>query len=164
MGIFSAAAVLFSKDTSRGWAREDADDDTESTPQQRKGTVLVIDDDPSFLEAVRGLLDHEGYNVLASSSGPKGLDMLRYASRDIGAVLLDYNMPRFDGATTLEFVRKLNPKVKVFGVTGVEKNLLATVYREGVDKILTKPFQNGELVESLNTVFGGNGQASSAAA
>jgi two-component system cell cycle sensor histidine kinase/response regulator CckA len=163
MGIFSAAAVLFSKDTSRGWLRED--DDAESTPQPaRKGTILVIDDDPSFLEAVRGLLSAEGYNVLTSSTGPKGLDMLRYAPRDIRVVLLDYNMPKFDGAVTLEFVRKLNPGVKVFGVTGVEKNLLATVYREGVDKILTKPFRNGELVESLNAVLAGNGQTSSAAA
>lgn len=163
MGIFSAAAVLFTKDTSRGWLRED--DDVESTPQHgRKGTVLVIDDDPSFLNAVRGLLDNEGFNVLTSSTGPKGLDMLRYAPRDIRVVLLDYNMPNFDGAVTLEFVRKLNPGIKVFGVTGVEKNLLATVYREGVDKILTKPFRNGELLESLNAVIADNGQTSSAAA
>jgi len=132
-------------------------------PHGRKGTVLVIDDDPSFLNAVRGLLDNEGFNVLTSSTGPKGLDMLRYAPRDIRVVLLDYNMPNFDGAVTLEFVRKLNPGIKVFGVTGVEKNLLATVYREGVDKILTKPFRNGELLESLNAVIAGNGQTSSAA-
>jgi CheY-like chemotaxis protein len=160
MGIFSAAALLFTKDGSRGHQQDD--DDAESPSEvQKKGTVLAIDDDPSFLEAVRGLLSAEGFNVLTSSSGPKGLDMLRYASRDIRAVLLDYSMPNFDGAATLEFVRKLNPTVKVFAVTGVAKHLLPTTYREGVDKILTKPFRNNELLESLNTVTAGNGQTSS---
>ena len=162
MGIFSAAALLFTKDGSRGHLQ---DDESESPSEvHKKGTVLAIDDDPSFLEAVRGLLSAEGFNVLTSSSGPKGLDMLRYASRDIRAVLLDYSMPNFDGAATLEFVRKLNPTVKVFAVTGVAKHLLPTTYREGVDRILTKPFRNSELVECLNTVSAGNAQTSSPAA
>jgi CheY-like chemotaxis protein len=158
MGIFSAAALLFMKDDSRGHLQ---DDEAESASEGPKGTVLAIDDDPSFLEAVQGLLSAEGFNVLTSSSGPKGLDTLRYASRDIRAVLLDYNMPGFDGAATLEFVRKLNPNVKVFAVTGVAKDLLPTTYREGVDRVLTKPFRNGELLEALNTGMAGNGQSPS---
>jgi DNA-binding response OmpR family regulator len=141
----------------------DNDEAEEQERPQGKGTVLVIDDDPSFLTAVREALTAEGFGVLTSRSGPKGLDMLRYASRDIRAVLLDYNMPGFDGAATLEFARKLNPTVKIFAVTGVDQTLLPASFREGVDRLLVKPFRNGELIDSLNAVFAQGGQTTSSA-
>ena len=47
-----------------------------------KGRILVIDDDPLLLHTVKSLLGKRGFNVLISSSAPKGLDMLRYAAGD----------------------------------------------------------------------------------
>ena len=65
-------------------------------------TILAIDDDQQFLDAMKTLLTDAGFNVLTSSSGPKGLDTLNYAARDIKVVLLDYHMPKFNGAETLD--------------------------------------------------------------
>src|SRR6266404_4940035 len=117
MGIFTAAVALFSNGGAGEPEKEPRSvrcgNDTET-----KGTILVIDDDPSFLESIRLLLRGAGYNVLTSSTGPKGLDMLRYAPKDVSLVLLDYNMPRFNGAETLAFLSKLNPTLKVVAVSG----------------------------------------------
>ena len=123
---------------------------------QPKCTILAIDDDPAFLESMRWLLRDAGYTVLTSSSGAKGLDMLRYASRDIRAVLLDYNMPRFNGEETLQYVRKLSPQAKVIALTGLGTKDLPEAFRNGVDLFMQKPCRGGALVESLSELLQAN--------
>lgn len=124
--------------------------------RRRQCTVLVIDDDAAFLQVMKPALETEGYTVLTSSSAPKGLNMIRYAPRDIAVVLLDYSMPSLDGAAALSFVRQLNPKVKVIAVTGQEPNLVPADFRDGVDAFVQKPFpmdvllrQVGELADQV---------------
>jgi CheY-like chemotaxis protein len=152
MGIFGAAVALFGRGGSQAveqepWAKHLVD------TTKPKATILIIDDDPSFLDTMRAVLGSEGYNVLASSNGPKGLDMARYAGGDIGAVLLDFNMPRFNGAETLEFLRKLSPNAKVLAVSGVSSNELPSDFREGVDRFIPKPFSNADLLKTLEEVL-----------
>ena len=152
MGIFAAAAALFGKGESQDTEQQStAPRPADSTDS--KATVLVIDDDPSFLDAMRMVLRGGGYNVLASSTGPKGLDMVRYAGRDIRAVLLDFNMPRFNGADTLQFLRKLNPDVKVLAVSGVRLDELPSEFRQQTDRFLPKPFTNADLLKTLDEVL-----------
>ncbi len=121
--------------------------------EMSKCTVLAIDDDPAFLESMRWLLRDAGYTVLTSSSGSKGLDILRYASRDIRAVLLDFNMPKFNGDDTLQYVRQLSPKAKVIALTGLEPQSVPDSFRRGVDKFMQKPCSSGALVESLGELL-----------
>ena len=152
MGIFRAAAALFGKGglhtaDEQPNARHSAD------PSSRRCTILVIDDDPTFLETMKALLRDEGYNVLTSSTGPKGLDMARYAPRDIGAVLLDYNMPRFNGSETLQFLRKLCPQAKVLAVSGMRATELPAEFREGVERFVPKPFTSADLLKTLDDVL-----------
>ena len=116
-------------------------------------TVLVIDDDQAFLHVLRPVLQEEGYTVLTSSSGTKGLNMLRYAPKDIRIVLLDYSMPTFDGAETLRFVRQLSPAAKVIAVTGMDLNVLPESFREGVDAFMHKPFQMKELLATMDKLL-----------
>ena len=112
-------------------------------------TVLVIDDDSAFLQVLRANLSEAGFTVLSTSSGPKGLNMLQYAPRDIRLVILDYAMPGFDGERTLQYVRQLNPQVKIVGISGYEPEFLPSSFRQGVDKLIQKPFPQAELVDSL---------------
>ena len=155
MGIFTAAVSLFSNggvgQRERRPRGAGSSDDNEG-----KGTVLVIDDDPTFLEAIRLLLRDAGYNVLTSSTGPKGLDMVRYAPKDVRLVLLDYNMPRFNGAETLEFLRKLNPALKVVAVSGFRVAELPESFHRGVERFVSKPFNNDELLKTVEEVLEDN--------
>ena len=121
--------------------------------------MLAIDDDPTILQILRSLLRDEGFNVLTCTSGPKGLDMMRYAGRDIRVVLLDYNMPQLNGAETLHHLRRLSPEAKIIAVTGVNINLLPENFREGVDKFLQKPFRSADLMAAIRDVLGGAGPA-----
>jgi CheY-like chemotaxis protein len=108
--------------------------------KKSKGTVLMIDDDAELVEIIRPLLEERGFQVMTSSSGPKGLNILRYASHDIKVIMLDFNMPQFNGAETLHFIRQLAPHVKVVALTGVDLRLLPPSFRQSVDHFLQKPF------------------------
>jgi CheY-like chemotaxis protein len=117
-------------------------------------TVLAIDDDPTILQILRPLLREEGFNVLTSTSGPKGLDMLRYAGRDVRIVLLDYNMPQLNGAETLKHLRTLAPQAKVIAVTGVNLNMLPESFSAGVERFIQKPFRTAELIATMREMLG----------
>ena len=119
-----------------------------------KCTVLVIDDDAGVLDVMRPLLKEDGYTVLTAQSGAKGLDLLRYAQKDVRVVILDYNMPRLTGSDTLNYVRKLAPHTKVIALSGVQAELLPEEYRDSVDRLMHKPFRGGELVRAINDLAG----------
>jgi CheY-like chemotaxis protein len=122
--------------------------------EQSRGSVLAIDDDPEMLNVLRQALATGGFTVLTSTSGAKGLDMLRYCQRDVRLVVLDYNMPRLNGSDTLSYLKKLNPEVKVLALTGIELGLLPESFRTGVDKVLPKPYSHSQLMNCVNELLG----------
>jgi CheY-like chemotaxis protein len=152
MGIFSAAIALFSKGGVGQW--ESLPECPSNDETEPKSTILVVDDDPMVLQTVKTLLVKQGFNVLASSSSPKGLDLLRYAARDIRIVVLDYKMPKLNGDETLKFIRQLSPEVRVIGITAMKLDSLPKEYLDGVDKLLTKPVIATELLGAVDEFLG----------
>lgn len=153
-GILRAFGALFLNTTGSA-SGNGSGSKAEAAPEERvRGTVLAIDDDRAMLDVLQPVLRAEGFNVLTACSGAKGLDMMRYCERDICVVVLDYNMPRLSGAETLTFLRKINPRVKVLALTGIDANLLPESFRTGVDKILAKPYSTGQLIDSVNELLG----------
>jgi DNA-binding response OmpR family regulator len=61
-------------------------------------TILVVDDEPDLLHAVRLYLEMEGYQVLAATNGEEALDKLRTKLPDL--VVLDVMMPGMTGFDT----------------------------------------------------------------
>jgi CheY-like chemotaxis protein len=64
---------------------------------QRKGPVLVVDDDADIREAVRDTLSEEGYETHVAAGGQEALDYLRAHPRP-PLILLDWNMTPMNGA------------------------------------------------------------------
>jgi two-component system, sensor histidine kinase ChiS len=117
-------------------------------------TILVVDDDASFLHLVSSILRKHGFNVLNASSGVKGLTMFTYAPSDIRLVLLDYSMPKLNGDETLQHLRKLNPSIKVVAVTSSDPDQVAASFRDGVDRFLKKPLDAKELIATIDSLVG----------
>ncbi|HXI85026.1 MAG TPA: response regulator [Verrucomicrobiae bacterium] len=116
-------------------------------------TVLVVDDDVALGDVWRDALSGAGFNVLTSSSGPKGLDTIRHVGK-VDVVLLDYNMPWLDGSQTLEHLKDQFPHVKTIGVTGVDASRIPDTFRKGVEQLLLKPIKISDLVGSIHSVLG----------
>ena len=67
-----------------------------------KKKVLIIDDDPKMLRAIKAMLD-DSYQVALATSGEQGVSFLTKKEPDV--ILLDYEMPGWDGAKTISEIR-----------------------------------------------------------
>ena len=61
--------------------------------------ILVVDDDPNFLEIFSVKLSSEGYRVEIADSAENGIQKIKELKPDL--VLMDVNMPRMDGAAAV---------------------------------------------------------------
>src|SRR4051794_39049381 len=79
-------------------------------------TVLLVDDNPDYLQATPLLLEREGHTVLTATNGPEALAILPRQRVDL--LLLDYFMPGMTGEEVVTEVRKFDPYVQVILQTG----------------------------------------------
>ncbi len=114
--------------------------------------ALLVEDDANESELLAGYLRLSGFQVDTASDGCDALDYLSEHRRP-DVVLLDMQMPRCDGPTTISAIRD-NPEyggLKVFAVSGrVPAEMGVTVGPTGVDRWFRKPLNPLELVVELN--------------
>ena len=77
--------------------------------------VLIVDDEPEFVELVKMRLESSGYDVITAPDGKAGLAQIKTGAPD--AVLLDIFMPGIDGLEVLKKIRRHNKVLPVFIVT-----------------------------------------------
>lgn len=104
-------------------------------PSQR---VLVIDDDPDNLDALRWVLETLGQEVEVAASGDDALARVA-AGRDFALALCDVGMPGMSGWEIAGRIRERSPQTRVVLLTGWARDLAADPRRSRVDGILAKP-------------------------
>lgn len=70
---------------------------------ERKPKILIIDDDPDFVEATKIVLESKDYQVSAAYNGKEGLEKVRKERPDL--VILDIIMPHQDGFVVCEEIK-----------------------------------------------------------
>ena len=104
--------------------------------------VLAIDDNEDFRTTLKELLEPLGFEVHTAANPVKALEIFTRDKNSYELVLLDYYMPQLDGAKTFEWLRKLNPKVKVIIVSGAEELRLRQIQvQHPIDGYIHKPFR-----------------------
>ncbi len=78
--------------------------------------ILVVDDEPSILESLAGILADEGYEVVTAASGEGGLTAVEAEDPDL--VLLDVWLPGRDGVGTLQAIKERQPELPVIMMSG----------------------------------------------
>ncbi|MFE1646324.1 response regulator [Microbacterium sp. P01] len=112
--------------------------------------VLIADDDPQLVRALRITLAAHGYDVVAAADGAAAITLAAQAHPDI--VLLDLGMPHLDGVQVIEALRGWTtaPIIVVSGRTGSADKVEAL--DAGADDYVTKPFQIDELLARLRAL------------
>jgi len=115
------------------------------------GTVLLVEDEPSVGELVRGYLGRDGYNVVWVRSGEDALEELD--RRTVRLVLLDVGLPGMDGVDVCRAIR-MRSQVPILMLTARDEEPDRVVGLEvGADDYVTKPFSPRELVARMRAVL-----------
>ena len=113
--------------------------------------VLVVEDEPSFAEALTIGLEREGFRVTVAGDGAAALD--RFDEIDPDLVLLDLMLPRISGLDVCREIR-LRSHVPIIMVTAKTSEVDTVVGLEvGADDYVTKPYRLRELVARMRAVL-----------
>ncbi|MDX2501902.1 MAG: sigma-54 dependent transcriptional regulator [Deltaproteobacteria bacterium] len=115
-------------------------------------SILIVDDEPSILQTLSGLLADEGFEVTTAANGYEALKIIDSESPDL--VLLDIWMPGIDGIETLKEIKKENPTIQVIIITGhgtIETAVTAT--KLGAYDLIEKPLSIDKVIVAINNAL-----------
>jgi two-component system, NtrC family, nitrogen regulation response regulator GlnG len=115
-------------------------------------TLLLIDDEVHFLQAVRYILHREGYgNVLVAHSGKEALEIVK--SQTVHACFLDYNLGDMTGDLVLQQILEHHPEMPVVMLTGIpDPKVVVQCMKTGAVDYLLKPVDKSALLVSVNRI------------
>jgi len=115
------------------------------------GTVLLVEDEPSVGELVRGYLGRDGYRVLWVRTGEEALVELE--RHQLRIVILDIGLPGIDGFEVCRIMRQRS-QVPILMLTARDEEPDRIVGLEvGADDYLTKPFSPRELAARIKAIL-----------
>jgi DNA-binding response OmpR family regulator len=115
------------------------------------GTILLVEDEPSVGELVRGYLGKDGYHVLWVRSGEDAL--VELGRHQVRLVVLDIGLPGMDGFDVCREIRQ-HSRVPVVMLTARDEEADKVVGLElGADDYISKPFSPRELAARIKAVL-----------
>ena len=115
-----------------------------------EGRVLVVDDDPQILRAVRTSLQGHSYEVLTAGNGETALDLL--PDSDVDLIVLDLGLPGIGGQEVIKRVRAWSEvPIIVLSVRDGQHDKV-DAFDAGADDYVTKPFGMPELLARMRAV------------
>lgn len=113
--------------------------------------VLLVEDEPSFVEALQIGLSREGFDVVVARDGEEALAVFAAHSPDL--VLLDVMLPKMSGIDVCREIRKTS-QVPIIMVTAKSEEIDTVVGLEvGADDYVTKPYRMRELVARMRAAL-----------
>jgi len=117
-----------------------------------RGTVLVVDDEPTIVEVVGRYMERAGYQTHQAFDGPEALRLAGLHRPDL--VVLDVMLPGLDGIEVMKRLQESGKRTAVILLTarGEESDRLVGL-RHGADDYVVKPFSPAELVARVDAVL-----------
>lgn len=117
--------------------------------------ILFVDDDPSFVEEMKFLLEKSDFEVTTANDGEEAFKIAK--EKDFDLVITDVLMIKSHGMEVILHMREYHPEVKIITITGggwaSAKFHLDSARLFGSDGCLAKPFPIQDLIQEINRVF-----------
>ena len=115
-------------------------------------TILIVDDDPGVLGALRRALEREPYDVVTTDRPALALDWLVH--KNVSLVISDQRMPEMEGDVLLEQVWVRSPMTERLLLTGFPEQVeRLPTYRRARLNVMTKPWDDDELKRMIRTLL-----------
>jgi CheY-like chemotaxis protein len=118
-----------------------------------RASILIVEDHPTMREAMRLVLEHEGFEIKVAADGQSALAMARSQPPDL--MFLDMNLPGASGAEILQQL-KADPQtapIRVIVITAVGEEGRGFALSLGADEYFTKPFSPLALLRTVERVL-----------
>jgi CheY-like chemotaxis protein len=116
--------------------------------------ILIVEDHPTMREAMRLVLEREGFDIDEAADGDQALIAVRERAPDL--VLLDMSIPGVTGPEVLSAVKDdpSTSDIRVIVVTATGEEGRAAALASGADHYFTKPFSPIALLQAVEEVIG----------
>lgn len=113
--------------------------------------ILVVDDEPRYVRALKATLESAGYATVAAADGEHGVELAAHEHPDL--ILLDVRMPGMNGLEVCRQIRgfSLKPVIMLTALADEEDRIRGL--DAGADDYVTKPFSTGELLARVRAVL-----------
>jgi response regulator RpfG family c-di-GMP phosphodiesterase len=117
-----------------------------ASPPALPPTILLVDDEPSILSALRRLFRPQGYRVLTAGGGAEALELAR--AETVELIISDMRMPVMDGAQFLQQVRVLQPDAVRILLTGYADitSTIAAINGGEIHRYIAKPWDDNDIL------------------
>lgn len=114
--------------------------------------ILVVDDEPMILEMLSIRLEEKGYEVLTAQTGPEGIEKTKSQIPDL--VLLDYTLPKINGARVAEILKAdaATNHIPLVLLSGYRKEQIGGDALQ-VDAFVNKPYLPDELLPLIEKLI-----------
>ncbi|WP_152286564.1 response regulator transcription factor [Flavicella marina] len=114
--------------------------------------ILLVEDDPNFGIVLKDYLSISNYDVTHAKDGLEGL--IEFKNNEYDLCILDVMMPRKDGFSLAEDIRKTNKEIPIIFLTAkTMKEDILKGYQVGADDYLNKPFDSEVLLYKINAIL-----------
>jgi len=122
--------------------------------------ILIIDDDPNFVEATKAILENKSYKVVAAYDKNEGIEKINSEKPDL--ILLDIMMEKLDDGFTICYKLKHDPELKkipvlaisaITDVTGLKFSSETDGEYFEADDYVEKPVKTDDLLERIEKLL-----------
>jgi len=116
-----------------------------------KETILIIDDEPKILDAVKSYFNMNGYDVLCAEDGGEGMTL--FGQNPVSLILLDLMLPGICGEDFCKKVRRESDIPIIMITAKVDEASIVNGLNIGADDYVTKPFSLKQLLARVQAVL-----------
>jgi two-component system phosphate regulon response regulator PhoB len=118
-----------------------------------KADILIVEDHPTMREAMKLILEHEGFDIREAPDGASAISMVREQRPDL--MFLDFNIPGMSGVDVLSQIKgdPATEGVRVIVITATGEEGREYARSLGADEYFTKPFSPTALLQTVEKVL-----------
>ncbi len=118
----------------------------------KKASILLVEDDPNLSMVLQDYLEMLNYSIILARNGEEGLSS--FVDNNFDLCILDVMMPKKDGFTLAEDIRRMNADVPIIFLTAKSlKEDRINGFHVGCDDYITKPFSTEELSLRIQAIL-----------
>ncbi|MCP4339147.1 MAG: response regulator, partial [Desulfobulbaceae bacterium] len=114
-----------------------------------KSNILLVDDEPRFIDSLHSILKHFDYNCTKASNGTEAIELLQTNQFDLA--ILDVQLPDFSGCDIVQFIKNSQIRTAAIILTGVSTvETAVTALKLGAYDFLKKPINHELLIKTID--------------